>query len=156
MSFGQVAPLTPCPAHLYDALDAEGVTILACAPVGLVSNLDEYRRECLLVPYPLTKLAEVLLCSRERLAAEIERTCSVPDAFSLILEEKVRGGVFNFSDLLVPYSIGKQARLIISPTAEHASITMLESKETKGSLRTRFAQLDTWQNMASTANGGRQ
>ena len=132
MSFGQAALLTPCPASLYDALDAEGVTVLACVPVGLAGNLYGNWLGEMLAPYTLPTLAEALHCAKERLVAEAALTCSVPEAFAKILEEKVRGGMFGFSYLLVSYSTGEQARLIISPTAEQAAITMLESKKPKG------------------------
>ena len=132
MAFGLAATFIPCPAHLYDALDAEGVVILACAPVGLVGNLYGTWLEEMLAPYTLPTLAEVLHCAKSRLVSETDRTCSVPEAFAKILEEKVRGGMFSFSDLLVSYSVDGQARLIISPTAQQASITMLESAKPKG------------------------
>ena len=118
----------PCTAGLYDALAAEGVTIRACVPVGLVSNLAEGALDYLLVPHRLPQKAEALHCAQERLHLEAERTGAMPEAFAKILEEKVRGGMFNFSDLLVSYSIGEHVGLLISPTAEHAAITMLESK----------------------------
>jgi hypothetical protein len=118
----------PSPAHLYDALDAQGVTIRACAPVGLVSNLGERWFDLLLQMHTLGEVAETLLCRPERLVLEMHNTGSLPEAFALILEEKVRGGVFRFSDLLVSYLIGPRSGMLISPTTEQACIAILESK----------------------------
>jgi hypothetical protein len=101
----------------------------------MVSNLYGTWLEETITPYALPTLAEVLHCAKSRLVTEIARTNSVPEAFAKILEEKVRGGVFSFSDLLVSYATGEQARLIISPTAQQASITMLESKNPRAALR---------------------
>ncbi len=123
------SPPTPHPAKLYDALDGAGVVIYACMPVGMVSNMHWEDRERFILPFGIQRVAETLQCSKERFCLEFQRTGSLYEAFALILEEKVRGGVFAFSDLLVSYSFGEDAeKLLIAPTAERACIAILESK----------------------------
>lgn len=133
MAAFSIADIIPSPAHLYDALDAEGVVIHGCAPVGMVSSLHAQSLADFFNPLlTLDKIAETLLCSRERLALETERTGFLEEAFSLILEEQVRGAVFAFADLLVSYSIDSQAGLMISPAAERACVVILESRPARG------------------------
>ena len=123
----------PTPADLYDALDAEHIIVRDCFPVGFFTNLGFKQREAFLSPFTETLLAGVLACSPNRLALEHQKTGTKSEAFALILEEKVRGGVFGFSDLLVRFatcidSPTHTEYLLISPSAEDACMTILTGK----------------------------